>query len=119
MELFGIITLTKCHKYYHLNDFNHDGIPYCECGGIIKPDVVLYEENLNNNDIIFAIKLISKCDLLIVIGRNLVVYPAASFINYYNGNKLVIINKTKTNGDNLLDLVINDDIINVINELSK
>lgn len=122
IELHGTIWdnhCTLCHKYYHLNDFTHDSIPYCECGGIIKPDVVLYEENLNNDDIMRAIKLISKCDLLIVIGTSLVVYPAASFINYYKGNKLVIINKTKTNGDNLANLVINDDIINVINELSK
>ena len=111
---------TKCHKFYSLEDIDTTkGIPHCSCGGIIKPNVVLYEEGLDNNVINGAIRAIANADMVIVIGTSLIVYPAASFINYYNGNKLVIINKTKTAGDNLANLVINDDIINVIKELEK
>lgn len=110
---------TKCHKFYSLNELKKDGIPRCSCGGIIKPNVVLYEENLNSETINSALSAIMNADMLIVIGTSLVVYPAASFIEYYNGNKLVIINKTKTPGDKIANLVINDDIINVIKSLNK
>lgn len=109
----------KCHKYYSLNELKLDGIPRCSCGGIIKPDVTLYEESLDNEVINQAIKAIQDADLLLVIGTSLVVYPAASFINFYHKDKLVIINKTKTPGDNLANLVINDDIINVVSMLDE
>ena len=102
-----------------MNDLKLVGIPKCSCGGIIKPDVTLYEESLDNEVINQAIKAIEEADLLLVIGTSLVVYPAASFINFYHKDKLVIINKTRTPGDNLANLVINDDIINVVSMLDE
>lgn len=111
---------TKCHKFYSLDDIDPTKVvPHCSCGGIIKPNVVLYEEGLDNKVINGAINAIANADMLIVIGTSLIVYPAASFINYYDGCKLVIINKSSTPGDNFANLVINDDIINVIKELEK
>ena len=108
----------NCHKFYEAKVvFNSKGIPRCSCGGIIKPDVVLYEENLDENMIIKAIDAIKNCDLLIVAGTSLVVYPAASFINYYRGNNLVIINKDITSFDKKANLVINDSLGNVFSKL--
>ena len=108
----------NCHKFYEAEVvFNSKGIPRCSCGGIIKPDVVLYEENLDENMIIKAIDAIKNCDLLIVAGTSLVVYPAASFINYYRGNNLVIINKDITSFDKKANLVINDSLGNVFSKL--
>lgn len=108
----------NCHKFYEAEAvFNSKGIPRCSCGGIIKPDVVLYEENLDENMIIKAIDAIKNCDLLIVAGTSLVVYPAASFINYYRGNNLVIINKDITSFDKKANLVINDSLGNVFSKL--
>lgn len=108
----------NCHKFYEAEVvFNSKGIPRCSCGGIIKPDVVLYEENLDENMIIKAIDAIKNCDLLIVAGTSLVVYPAASFINYYSGNNLVIINKDITSFDKKANLVINDSLGNVFSKL--
>lgn len=108
----------NCHKFYEAEAvFNSKGIPKCSCGGIIKPDVVLYEENLDENMIIKAIDAIKNCDLLIVAGTSLVVYPAASFINYYRGNNLVIINKDITSFDKKANLVINDSLGNVFSKL--
>lgn len=108
----------NCHKFYEDEVvFNSKGIPRCSCGGIIKPDVVLYEENLDENMIIKAIDAIKNCDLLIVAGTSLVVYPAASFINYYRGNNLVIINKDITSFDKKANLVINDSLGNVFSKL--
>lgn len=109
----------KCHHFYPLEILKKAGIPHCTCGGIIKPDVVLYEENLDENVIHGAIQKISECDLLIVIGTSLSVYPAVSFINYYQKDKLVIINKTKTAGDIQADLVINADVVEVLKEVKK
>lgn len=108
----------NCNKFYEAEAvFNSKGIPRCSCGGIIKPDVVLYEENLDENMIIKAIDAIKNCDLLIVAGTSLVVYPAASFINYYRGNNLVIINKDITSFDKKANLVINDSLGNVFSKL--
>lgn len=109
----------RCHKFYHLDDISIINVPYCDCGGIIKPDVVLYEEPLNEYVISSAINAISNCDTLLVIGTSLSVYPAAGFIKYYKGHNLVLINKQSTSYDNICDLVINDDIINVICKLEK
>ena len=110
----------KCHKYFDLKDILNIGIPpRCECGGLIKPDVVLYEEGLNENDINNALEEISTCDMLIIVGTSLVVYPAAGFVRYYNGNKLVLLNKSETQYDLKANLVIHDDIKNVIEELMK
>ena len=109
----------KCHKYYDAEYvFNSKDIPKCECGGIIKPDVVLYEESLNEEVVNNAIKAISNADLLIIGGTSLAVYPAASYINYFNGKYLVIINKDSTPYDNRADLVINDKLGNVFSKLT-
>lgn len=122
LELHGTIYKNycmNCHKLYNAEYiFNSKNIPICTCGGIIKPDVVLYEEPLDNKIITKTIDYISKCDLLIVAGTSLTVYPAASFIRYFKGKNLVIINNDKTPSDNLADLVINDSIGNVFKKLT-
>ena len=82
------------------------GVPRCECGGIIKPDVVLYEEGLDNQTINEAVKAISEAQVLIIGGTSLAVYPAAGLIDYYRGNKLVLINKSTTSMDSRADLLI-------------
>ena len=87
----------KCKKFYDAKYVkNQKGIPYCECGGIIKPDVVLYEEGLDGNVINAAIRAIASADTLIIGGTSLVVYPAAGFIDYFQGKHLVVINKLET-----------------------
>ena len=108
----------KCHKFYSLDQLSKKGIPNCSCGGIIKPDVVLYEEGLDENTIDNAIKDISKADTLIVAGTSLVVYPAASFIRFFRGKNLIIINLGETNYDNYSTLTINgkvEDYLNISN----
>ena len=98
----------KCHKFYDAEYvFSQDGIPKCSCQGIIKPDVVLYEEGLDNNIVNGAIKAIEKADLLIVAGTSLTVYPASGLIYYFKGKNLVLINRDATQFDNRADLVIN------------
>ena len=92
-----------------------DGIPHCtKCGGTVKPDVVLYEEGLDGACIEGAVRAIRDADMLIIGGTSLVVYPAASLVNYYRGNKLVVINKTATGGDAIATLVIRDSIGKVL-----
>ncbi len=87
----------KCQKSYDANYVkNQNRIPYCECGGMIKPDVVLYEEGLDGNVINAAIRAIASADTLIIGGTSLVVYPAAGFIDYFQGKHLVVINKSET-----------------------
>ncbi len=90
----------KCHKFYSLDEIDLSKVPKCSCGGIIKPDVVLYEENLNEENINFAIKEISLCDTLIIAGTSLKVYPAASFIRFFKGKNLIIINLSDINIEN-------------------
>lgn len=108
----------NCEKYFGpLKVFNSTGIPKCECGGIIKPDVVLYEEALNDEVVEGAIKAIINCDLLIVAGSSLSVYPASSFIRFFRGKNLVIINNDTTDYDYMANLVINDKIGNVFSRL--
>ena len=111
LELHGSILnnyCVECNRKYSLKEIvnSTDVVPYCECGGIIKPDVVLYEEGLSENTLKNAVKAISEADLLIVAGTSLAVYPAAGLINYYRGKNLVIINATKTPLDNKATLVI-------------
>lgn len=110
VELHGSVLrnyCTKCAKFYDLDYIvKSEGLPRCSCGGLIKPDVVLYEESLNSDDISKAIKLISEADVLIVGGTSLGVYPAAGMIDYYRGNKLVLINKSKTPYDSSANLLI-------------
>ena len=122
VELHGSIKRNycmKCHKFYTIDEIYNKIPPKCSCGGIVKPDVVLYEEGLNEKDILNAIKYISNCDTLIVVGTSLMVYPAAGFLKYFNGSNLVLINKTKTSYDNVADLVINEDIVKVVEECYK
>ena len=107
----------KCNKFYDLNHIDPTVVNRCDCGGIIKPDVVLYEEPLNDKIVFKAIDEISKCDTLIVVGTSLTVYPAASYLRYFRGNNLVLINKSETKYDNIADLVFNEDIVSVIEKI--
>ncbi len=120
-ELHGSIHrnhCTRCGKFYGVDAIaNSSGIPRCECGGIIKPDVVLYEEPLDNDCINGAVKAIANADVLIVGGTSLTVYPAAGLIRYYKGNKLVLINKSPTDYDNSADLLICDALGKVFGEI--
>ena len=111
---------TRCSRFFDLNYIvNSKGVPLCDnCGSIVKPDVVLYEEPLDEDTIQRALSAIMTSDTMIVIGTSLTVYPAAGFIRYFKGRNLVVINKEKTNYDNICDLVINEDIISVINKIS-
>ena len=106
----------KCGAFYGIDKIIHsDGIPICDkCGEIIKPDVVLYEESLDDNTVNSAISAIENAQMLIVGGTSLTVYPAAGLIRYYSGDKLVLINKTPTEYDNMANLVINDSLGSVM-----
>ena len=112
LELHGTVHRNycmKCGKPYPMSFIKEtDGVPRCECGGIIKPDVVLYEEGLDNNTLTKAVNYISNADMLIIAGTSLVVYPAAGLVDYYRGHKLVLINKSETSRDYAADLVIHD-----------
>ncbi len=108
----------KCHKFYDLDYIaDSDGVPVCECGGTIKPDVVLYEEGLNNQDLEDAIRYISEADTLIIGGTSLVVYPAAGLIRYFHGKNLVVINMSPTQTDSQADLLISDKIGKVLSQI--
>ena len=121
LELHGSVHRNycmKCGKFYDAEYvFNSESNPKCSCGGIIKPDVVLYEENLNEDILDEAIMQISNCDTLIVGGTSLTVYPASGLIRFYKGNKLILINKDKTPYDKLANFVINDSLGNVFKNL--
>ena len=112
---------TKCHKFhsldYVMDEANcRDGVPYCECGGIVKPDVVLYGEMLDDDCTRGAISAIQRADVLIIGGTSLAVYPAAGFIHYFKGDKLVLLNKSETEMDRYADIVIHDPIGEVLGE---
>ena len=108
----------SCGKEYDAAYMLHaEGIPTCECGGDIKPDVVLYEEGLDNYVMTQAINDISQADMLIIGGTSLVVYPAAGLIDYYRGRKLVLINKAATQAEARASLVINDSIGKVLSQI--
>ena len=108
----------KCRKSYDAEFMlNSTNIPKCTCGGIIKPDVVLYEEGLNNNTVTGAINAISNCDTLIIAGTSLTVYPAASFVRYFKGKNLVLINRDPTPMDSSCDLVIHDKVGEVLSKI--
>ncbi len=106
----------KCGKFFPLDHIlQTQGIPKCDaCGGIIKPDVVLYEESLDERTMIGSISAIQKADVLIIGGTSLNVYPAAGFIQYYRGDKLVLINKSETPYDGRADVLIHDSIGEVL-----
>ena len=108
----------NCNKFYDAERiFNSEGIPKCSCGGIIKPDVVLYEEGLNDETIKNSIYAIQNADLLIVAGTSLTVQPASSLINYFRGQKLVLINRDATPYDYKASLVINESLGTVFKEI--
>lgn len=108
----------KCHKFYDTEYvFNSKDIPRCICGGIIKPDVVLYEEGLNDGTLYKSITAISKADLLIVAGTSLTVYPASGLIDYFRGRNLVLINRDVTPFDNRADLVMHERLGKVFKEI--
>lgn len=108
----------SCHKFYDVNYIaNSEGVPRCSCGGSIKPDVVLYEEGLDQSILSGAIRAISEADVLIVGGTSLAVYPAAGLLDYYNGNKLVLVNKTPTARDGIADLVVQGSIGEIFSQL--
>ena len=110
IELHGSVNRNfcmKCKKPYDARFIAESGsVPVCACGGIVKPDVVLYEETLDHDAITKAIGFISRADALIIGGTSLAVFPAAGLVQYYKGDKLVIINKTETDGDSRAALVI-------------
>lgn len=114
LELHGSVHrnyCTSCGKFYDLDYIiQADGVPLCSCGGVIKPDVVLYEEGLDSQTIEKAVRYIREAEVLIIGGTSLTVYPAAGFLNYYRGKKLVLINKSATPMDQQADLVINQPI---------
>ncbi len=101
----------RCGKYFEESFVNDcDDVPYCSCGGIVKPDVVLYEEPLNQRVWNGAVDAVAEADLLIVAGTSLTVYPAASLIEYFNGRNLVLINRAETPFDNKANLVIREPV---------
>lgn len=119
-ELHGSALRNYCVKCGKFHDFDFvyksNGIPKCECGGTVKPDVVLYEESLNDEVVSGAIKAIKKADMLIVAGTSLTVYPAAGFIRYFKGKNLVLINKDATAMDENFGLVIHGKVGEVLGE---
>ncbi|HIX24207.1 MAG TPA: NAD-dependent protein deacylase [Candidatus Lachnoclostridium avicola] len=120
LELHGSVHRNhclRCGKFYGLEAIeNSSGIPRCSCGGMIKPDVVLYEEGLDMDVLNRAVNYISRADVLIVGGTSLTVYPAAGLIDYYRGHKLVLINRDATALDSRADLVISGKIGEVLGE---
>ena len=121
IELHGSVLRNyceRCHKFYGIDKIiDSEGVPMCECGGRIKPDVVLYEEGLDSYVLEKAVNYIKNADILIIGGTSLAVYPAAGLIDYYRGNKLVLINKSETSRDAHANLVINDAIGKVFSQL--
>ena len=119
-ELHGSVLRNYCVKCgkFHTAEFVRDavGVPYCDCGGIVKPDVVLYEESLNSRTIENSVDAIYDADLLIVAGTSLTVYPAAGLIDYYRGDRLVLINRDPTPRDGRANLVIHDTLGNVFSQ---
>ena len=121
-ELHGSVLRNYCEscgKFYDAQYIlDSEDVPGCECGGFIKPDVVLYEEGLDNTVMTNAIRAIASADMLIIGGTSLVVYPAAGLIDYYKGNKLVVINKAPTSRDNMADLVISGPIGEIFSQIT-
>ena len=122
-ELHGSVLrnyCTRCGKFYPA-EFVRDarGIPRCTCGGIVKPDVVLYEESLNEDTLAGAISALRQADLLIVGGTSLTVYPAAGLLGYYRGHRLVLINRDATPYDEEVDLVFHDSLGSIFSQLQE
>ncbi len=121
LELHGSILrayCSNCGKPYSADAMNHGtGIPHCECGGVIRPDIVLYEEPLNDDIVSKAISYIRRADVLIIGGTSLNVYPAAGLINYYRGHKLALVNLSATPYDSYADLIIHEKIGKVFSQI--
>lgn len=121
LELHGSILrnyCTKCGKFHSARFVKEaPGVPLCDCGGIVKPDVVLYEEQLDSRTLEESILAISRADLLIVAGTSLMVYPAAGLVNYYRGNRLVLINRQQTPFDSSADLVFHESLGDIFSKL--
>ena len=121
LELHGTLYrayCSRCHKPYPAEDMeNCEGVPRCSCGGVIRPDIVFYEESLDDQVLRDSISYIRHADVLIVGGTSLNVYPAAGLINYYNGNKLVLINRSATPYDEYADLIIHENIGKVFSQV--
>lgn len=120
-ELHGSVLrnyCTRCHKF-HTAEFvkNALGVPRCACGGTVKPDVVLYEEPLNQKTVEDAVTAIHNADLLIVAGTSLTVYPAAGMVEYYRGNRMVLINRDETPYDYRADLVFHESLGRVFSQI--
>lgn len=120
-ELHGSVLrnyCTRCRRFYPAEFIRDcDGVPRCECGGIVKPDVVLYEEGLDQNVIAGSVQAIADADLLIVAGTSLTVYPAAGLIRYYGGDRLVLINRDETPYDSFANLVFHESLGAVFSQL--
>lgn len=120
-ELHGSIMRNycmKCHKSYTAQHIQEsEGIPKCKCGGTIKPDVVLYEEGLDDKTVNGALNAISQADTLIIAGTSLTVYPAAGFIRYFRGNNMVLINRDKTPMDSNADLIYHEKVGELLNKI--
>ena len=109
---------TKCGKFFGIEAITDStGVPKCECGGTIKPDVVLYEEGLDHDVINGAVKAIAECDMLIIAGTSMTVYPAAGLVRYFRGKYLVVINRDPTSVDGQCDLVLHDKVGEVLDKI--
>lgn len=121
LELHGSVLRNyceKCHKFHDVEEIvNSSGVPVCACGGRIKPDVVLYEEGLDQNTLQESVRVISEADMLIIGGTSLAVYPAAGLIDYYHGHRLVLINKTPTPKDGMADLIVTGSIGEIFSQI--
>ena len=121
LELHGSVYRNYCMRCGKFYDFsyvkNSTGVPYCECGGVVKPDVVLYEEMLDSTTLAESVDAISRAQVLIIGGTSLAVYPAASLIDYFRGEAIVVINKAPTPRDRSADLLIKDPIGQVFSQI--
>ena len=120
-ELHGSVLrnyCTRCHKFYPAEFVKEcAGVPKCSCGGTVKPDVVLYEEQLDQNVLENSVQAIQNADLLIVAGTSLTVYPAAGLVNYYRGSRLVLINRDETPYDDYANLVFHESLGSIFSKL--
>lgn len=121
LELHGSVLrnyCTRCGKSFSLSDMmNSQGVPHCTCGGVIKPDVVLYEEALDSDTLTSSVRAIAKADTLIIAGTSMTVYPAAGLVNYFRGRKLVVINMSPTSADSRADMLICGKVGEILSEV--
>lgn len=122
LELHGSVLRNycrKCGKFYSAEHIKaSSGVPHCECGGVIKPDVVLYEEGLDDKTVNSAINAISRADVLIIAGTSLTVYPAAGFVRFFGGNGIVLINRDETPFDSQADLIYRQNVGELLDKIN-